>query len=84
MPFVIQVKNGQVICPCCRDHLWHCESCWNKFHNGIIHKDYEPPKYFGQPMNEKIDKIMAEEYGIEFNPTIKADKNKAYKEGVYH
>ena len=79
MPFMIQQR-----CPCCRERIWHCKKCWDKFHNGKKHNDYEPPEYYGQPMNEKIDKIMKEEYGIEFNPTIKADKNRKYKEGEYH
>jgi len=82
MPFAIPVKNGMVICPCCRDYLWHCETCWNEHHNGEEHKDYEQPKYYGQPMSEKINKIMEEKYGI--IPVIKADKNRVYKEGEYH
>ena len=84
MPFGILIKNGIVVCPCCRDHLWHCENCWNVHHNGEKHKDYEPPKYYGQPMNEDIDKTLKEKYGIEFTPEIKADKNREYKEGEYH
>ena len=78
------IKNGQIVCPCCRDHLWHCRKCWNKFHNGKLHNDYEQPEYFGQPMNEKIDKLMKEKYGIKFTSMIKADKKRKYKEGEYH
>lgn len=84
MPFAIPLENGQVLCLCCRDHLWHCKSCWDKYHNGKKHKDYITPKYYGQSMNENIDKIMREKYGIDFNPTIKADKSRQYQEGEYH
>ena len=30
-------------CKCCmnpRDDFWHCEDCWNKFHNGLKDKDW--------------------------------------------
>ena len=84
MPFAIPIKDGQVMCPCCRDHLWHCKRCWDQYHNGRLHNDYEPPKYYGQPMNEEVDKKLKEEFGVEFTPSIKADKNKPYKEGEYH
>lgn len=35
-------------------------------------------------MNADIDRIMKEKYSIDFTPTIKADKNRPYKEGEYH
>lgn len=80
MPFLINHN-----CPCCRDWLWHCKKCWNKYHNGEKHKDYEPPKFFGQSMmDEDIQKKMEEKYGIKLNPSIKPDKNRGYKEGEYH
>ena len=43
-------------CPCCtkisrtqdfRD-LWHCEYCWNKYHNGIRDKDWQDEKTWQQ------------------------------------
>ena len=71
-------------CPCCRDRIHHCKKCWYKFHNGEKHKDYIEPEYFGQQMDEEINKIMKEKYGIEIKLTIKADKNRKYKEGEYH
>jgi len=77
MPFIINPK-----CKCCNDKLWHCWECWRDFHNGAKHNDYEPPEYYGQPMNEKIAKIMEERYGIV--SSIKVDKKRKYAEGVYH
>jgi len=79
MGFMIQQD-----CKCCRDHLWHCLRCWNRFHNGKKHEDYIQPKHYGQKMfDEEFFKKMVE-YGIKFNPVIKEDKNKIYKEGIYH
>jgi len=31
------------MCYCCmhpRDDFWHCEHCWDSFHNGIKDKDW--------------------------------------------
>ena len=82
-------------CPCCKDVLHHCEKCWNKFHNGIAHKDYEPPEYYGEPFypedfikkfNEDMKK-MALELGKEFKEReriIKPNKDREYKEGDYN
>lgn len=71
MAFVLQQE-----CPCCRAMLWHCEDCWNKYHNGLRDKDWIPPKYTGQPLipREIIDEINrkfgeaqeAQEFGDEF------------------
>lgn len=71
-------------CPCCKDHLHHCEKCWVNHHNGEKDNDYIPPKYFGQEMFEGIHEIMEKKYGIKFIPSIKLDKNRNYKEGEYH
>ena len=75
-------------CPCCMDMLWHCEKCWNKHHNGEKHKDYVPPKHFGQSMmSNKFKESLKKLEGIglkPFNPSIKEDKNKKYREGEYH
>ena len=67
--------------------------------------DFEPPKYYGQPMidDENIERIketiknMGLGRGVEeskiselmslssmFNPKIKPDKNRSYREGEYH
>lgn len=79
MPFMINPK-----CKCCNDKLWHCKRCWNAYHNGEKHGDYIAPEYFGQSMlNEKVKSTM-EKYGIKHNPSIKADKNREYREGEYH
>ncbi len=81
-------------CPCCKDALHHCEKCWNKFHNGELHKDYEPPEYYGEPFysedfikkfNEDMKK-MSLELGREFKEkerVIKPDKDREYEEGNY-
>ncbi len=52
-------------CPCCKASLHHCEKCWNKFHNGIAHKDYESPEYYGQPFfseetTKKVNEMLKE------------------------
>lgn len=85
MVFGIAIGNdGQPICLCCRDKLWHCLKCWNKNHFGKEHKDYTPPEYFGQSMmDEDIAKKMEEDYGIKQNPKIKPDKDREYEEGIY-
>ena len=41
-------------CPCCRAKLWHCEECWNKYHNGLRDNDWIPPKFHGQRLGENI------------------------------
>ena len=78
-------------CTCCRDFLHHCEKCWDKHHNGVKHKDYIAPKYFGESiMTDSIIKEMtgfADAFGLPNlipNPTIKPNKKKKYKEGEYH
>ncbi len=86
MPFGIIIgQDGKPICLCCRDMIWHCEKCWRKFHNsqGLV-DDFEPPKYYGQSM---IEDELNEEFakmGVGIVPSIKADKNRIYKEGEYH
>ncbi len=78
-------KTGRPICPCCRDWLWHCKKCWDRYHNGKEHKDYEPPKYYGQSMLAGLyNGDIEHKYNITFNPTIKEDENRKYKEGEYH
>jgi len=79
MPFVLTPK-----CPCCRDMLHHCERCWDKFHNGEKHKDYEPPEYYGQSMISEEVKIELIKLGVYREPSIKPDKERKYKEGEYH
>ena len=80
MPFIVQSE-----CPCCRDKLHHCKKCWNQFHSGKKHGDYEPPKHYGESMfNDDLIKTLKEAHGIEHNPNIKEDKNREYKEGEYH
>jgi len=37
MAFMINMK-----CPCCNSLEWHCEDCWDKYHNGQKDKDYKP------------------------------------------
>ena len=75
-------------CPCCREFLHHCERCWNRFHNGEKDKDYEPPEYYGQPLDksedDKIRKEVCKMTGKEYNPKFKPDKNRKYEEGDYH
>ena len=71
-------------CPCCREMLWHCWTCWRDYHNGLKDDDYISPKYFGQPMSEMVDKKLKEEFGVELERTIIADKDRPYKEGEYH
>ena len=71
-------------CPCCRDFLHHCKKCWNKFHNGEKDEDYVPPKYYGESMMNEETAKKCKELGFELKPTIKADKNRKYKEGEYH
>lgn len=86
MVFGIPVIDGQILCPCCADHLWHCKVCWDKYHNGELHKDYEPPKYYGQSMmSDKMHKNAKTEFNIDFmkDVKIKPNKNKSYKEGTY-
>ena len=46
MPFVVQPNK----CSCCRDRVWHCEDCWNKYHDGFRDKDWIPPMYPNQPL----------------------------------
>ncbi len=87
MPFGIAYDSilGRCPCDCCDSMLHHCEKCWNKHHNGIKHKDYTQPKYYGQSMIPKeIDKIMLEKHGITRHPKIRPDKNRKYNEGEYH
>ena len=77
--------DGQPICHCCRDRLWHCLRCWNKHHNGEKHNDYIQPTHFGQSLvSDELRKIMVEKYDIPFNPRIKEDKKRKYVEGDYH
>ena len=89
MPIMIQQK-----CPCCRLNLHHCENCWNKYHNGEKHRDYEPPEYYGQPFfseetTKKVNEMLKEkaiELGKEFKekkPEVKPDKNRKYMKGDY-
>ena len=79
MPFGIQTD-----CFCCKDMLWHCEFCWDKYHNGKTHKDYIPPEHYGQSMvSEELLKRFGE-LGVGVSPSIKSDKNRKYKEGEYH
>ena len=97
MPIGIEIDmiTGLPKCPCCRLNLHHCEKCWNKYHNGIAHKDYVPPEYYGEPfiseeitkkINEDLRK-MALELGREFKEKeleVKPDKDREYKEGDYN
>jgi len=76
MPFLMQLE-----CPCCREHLHHCKRCWDKFHNGAKHEDYEPPKYYGMPMGG--DKGLKINKKLGWKPKIKLDKNRKYEEGDY-
>jgi len=76
--------DGKPICPCCRDSLWHCKRCWNKYHNGEKHQDYLTPDYYGQSMmGDDVIKIMKEKHNVPHNPSIKPDKKRKYDEGMY-
>ena len=76
----IAIRND---CPCCVLSVHHCESCWNKFHNGEKHKDFEPPEYFGQPFfSEEVVEEVNKELGRESK--VKPDKNRKYAEGDYN
>lgn len=79
MVFMINPK-----CKCCKDTLHHCKRCWDLYHNGRKHKDYIPPKYFGQSMVSDEIKEMWNKFDVGINPSIKADKNREYMEGEYH
>ena len=85
MPFGILIgEDGKPVCLCCRDTLWHCKPCWDKFHNSHDGKDYIPPEYYGQSMvSDEMNKKF-EELGVAVIPLIKPDKNRHYKEGEYH
>ena len=82
MPFLHQSE-----CPCCKNHWHHCEKCWNIFHNGLKDKDYIEPAYYGMPMGGdtglRIQKLICTMLEKEWNPDIKPDKDKKYKEGDY-
>jgi ribosomal protein L37AE/L43A len=56
-------------CPCCAEGMrrgmgmmvWHCEDCWNKWHNGLRDKDFiaeEPEEH--KKSNERIAQKMRE------------------------
>lgn len=77
MPFIIQLD-----CPCCRDLLWHCKKCWDRFHNGQKHNDYTPPKFYGQSMFNREAREKGKEFNLEF-PSFE-DPKREYKEGEYH
>lgn len=87
MPIGIAINplTGRPLCDCCRLNLHHCEKCWNKYHHGELHKDFIPPEHFGQIgfISEDIQKKVCEDLGKEYNPEIKADKNRKYVEGDY-
>ena len=87
MVFGIPMSIGQgVLCPCCKDHLWHCKNCWEKWHNGRQHKDYKPPEYYGQSMMSKdVHENGIKELNIDFmeNVKIKPSKERPYQEGIY-
>ena len=79
MPIMIQRE-----CPCCRMNLHHCKKCWDRFHNGEKHKDYEPPEYYGKPfISEDIKKKVAKMLNEEYKPEVELDKDREYKEGDY-
>ncbi len=78
MPFLVQRE-----CSCCRGHLWHCEKCWDTYHNGKKDNDYIEPEHYGQPMFEDIKKFV-EGLGVKIDLNIKEDKDRKYKEGEYH
>jgi hypothetical protein len=83
MPFLVNME-----CACCRDGLWHCQKCWERFHNlgPLGAGDYVSPDFYGQSMFsiEMVNgsRRMAE-LEIEFESTIKEDKKREYKEGCY-
>ena len=57
-------------CKCCQDRkIWHCEWCWNEYHNGRRDKDYlpEPPK----ELKKKLDSLSSFKAGVSLQP----DKN---------
>ena len=76
-------------CPCCKAMLYHCESCWNEYHNGLRDRDFIPPAYYGEPLfdldtnsgNEMSKPIWSEV--LEWMP-IKPDKTRPYVEGSYN
>ena len=81
MPFIVSSE-----CKCCTNFLWHCQRCWNKFHNGIKHDDYITPDFYGHSMMSKeVYEKMFEIMGEEFNKRLKIlpDKQRKYEEGMY-
>ena len=59
MPSIIKQE-----CPCCskfgrtKDYadMWHCEDCWNKYHNGLKDKDFQDNKTWLEENKEMIEK----------------------------
>ncbi len=86
MPIGIALNplTGQPYCDCCRLNLHHCKGCWTKHHNSANGKDFVPPEYFGEPfMSEDISKEVAKILKKEYEPKVKPDKTREYKEGDY-
>ena len=42
--------------------MWHCEYCWNKFHNGLRDNDWEDEETFrkkrGEEMNDMKERTI--------------------------
>lgn len=86
MPFGIQINpiTGRPICPCCKLNLHNCRRCWYKHHNGELHDDFIPPEFYGEVLiSEEIMKKVYRDLNKEYNPEIKLDKKRKYKEGDY-
>ena len=68
-------------CPCCRAMLHHCKTCWDAHHHG--HKDYIPPKYYGELMFDFDWDSERMKEAIKKIQIIKPDKSRRYIEGCY-
>lgn len=49
-------------CPCCRKwvatgELWHCQDCWNRYHNGLRDNDWLSKEEW-EKMNPDRPKII--------------------------
>ena len=49
-------------CKCCRKFgrtgdMWHCEYCWNKFHNGLRDNDWEDEETFRKKRGEEMNNM---------------------------
>lgn len=81
-------------CPCCANVLHHCESCWDEHHNGKRDNDYEPPKYYGEPMFSYFEWLESDEdlsvrlakggFELMKEQGIEPDRDRLYIEGEYN